>query len=73
MPQNVFPWTGAEAPTWDEIRDKPATFPPPTATATVVGGVLEGAHIAQLTAAPTETDFNNLLTVLQTAGILASS
>lgn len=73
MPQNVFPWTGAEAPTWDEVRDKPTTFPPTAATNVAIGGVLEGAHIAQLTGAPTETDFNNLLTVLQTAGILASS
>ena len=40
---------------------------------TQVGGLSQGAHIAQLTAAPTEADFNNLLTVLQTAGLLASS
>lgn len=73
MPQNNFPWDGGEAPTFAEIRDKPATYPPQTATKTVVGGVLEGAHIAQLTAAPTEADFNNLLNVLQAAGILASS
>ena len=30
-------------------------------------------HIAQLTAAPTEGDFNGLLTALQNAGILAAS
>lgn len=74
MPQNSFPWTnGDEAPTWNDIQDKPMTFAPPAATPTVIGGVKEGTHIAQLVAAPTETDFNNLLTVLQAAGILASS
>ena len=43
MPQSSFPWTGAEAPTFDEIKDKPAAYPPTTATTTVVGGVLESA------------------------------
>jgi len=73
MPQNNFPWKEGEAPSWDDIQDKPATFTPPAATAEAIGGVKEGAHIAQLTGAPTEADFNNLLTVLQNAGILASS
>jgi hypothetical protein len=41
VPQNAFPWTGNEAPTFDEIRDKPSTYPPQAATTTVVGGVLK--------------------------------
>ncbi|GAJ29750.1 head fiber protein [Acidomonas methanolica] len=43
------------------------------ATQTQAGGVKQIAHIAALTAAPTETDFNGLLTALQTAGIMAAS
>lgn len=73
MPQNSFPWTGNEAPTWSDIQDKPTAFAPTAATPTAIGGVLEGVHIAPLTEAPTEADFNNLLTVLQNAGVLASS
>ena len=73
MPQNKFPWDGAEAPTFDDIRDKPDTFPVAAATADELGGVLQHAHIAQLVAAPTEADFNNLLTALQNAGILAAA
>lgn len=73
MPQNNFPWTGDEAPSWDDIQDKPATFTPPAATTSAIGGVKEGVHIAQLSAAPTQADFNNLLTVLQNAGVLATS
>ncbi len=46
MPQNEFPWTGADAPTWDDIRDKPTTFAPVAAGPAVVGGVLEAAHQA---------------------------
>lgn len=43
------------------------------ATPTAAGVVKQGTHIAALAAAPTQADFNNLLTVLQTAGILATS
>lgn len=73
MPQTAFPWTGGEAPTFDEIQDKPATYPVAAATTTVLGGVLEHAHIAPLVAAPTEADFNGLLLALQASGVLASS
>lgn len=74
MPQNTFPWTGgADGVTWDDVQDKPATFPVAQATKTVVGGVLEQNHIAPLGAAPTDTDFNGLLTALQAAGVLAAS
>lgn len=38
-----------------------------------VGALSQGAHIAQLTAAPTQADFNGLLTALQNAGLLAAS
>ncbi len=43
MPQNNFPWTGDQAPSWDDIKDKPTTFAPIPATTSVVGGVLEAA------------------------------
>lgn len=46
MPQNNFPWDGANAPTWDDIRDKPTTFAPVDAGPAVVGGVLEAVHEA---------------------------
>lgn len=38
---------------------------------TNVGKLSQGVHIAQLSAAPTQADFNNLLTVLQNAGLLS--
>ena len=44
----------------------------PDATASVRGGVLQMAAIADLTAAPTQQDFNNLLAALRTAGMLAT-
>lgn len=45
----------------------------PDATTSVRGGVLQMAAIADLTAAPTQQDFNNLLAALRTAGMLANS
>ena len=45
----------------------------PDATASVRGGVLQMAAIADLSAAPTQQDFNNLLAALRTAGMLANS
>ena len=71
MPQNNFPWTGSEAPTFDQIRDKPATYAPPEATATVVGGVLAAAAQADSVAADLPTlvaNFNTLLANLRASG-----
>lgn len=45
----------------------------PAATATVVGGVKLAAHQANLSAAPTQADFNTLLANLQAAGVMAAS
>lgn len=42
-----------------------------TPTASVRGGVLQQTAIADLTAAPTQADFNGLLAKLKAAGILA--
>lgn len=44
----------------------------PDATTAVRGGVLQMAAITDLTAAPTQQDFNNLLAALRTAGMLAT-
>lgn len=73
MPQDSFPWTGQEAPTFAEIRDKPATFPPPAATATVIGGVKAAAAQVNSTApdvATLVTNFNTLLTNLRASGAI---
>lgn len=58
---------------WGSITNKPAAFPPVAAGADTVGGVKQMAAITDLTAAPTEADFNGLLSALRTAGILAAS
>ena len=42
------------------------------AAGTAIGGVLQMAAIADLSAAPTMEDFNNLLAALRTAGMLAT-
>lgn len=49
------------------------TYTLPDATTSTRGGVLQMAAIADLTAAPTMEDFNNLLAALRTAGMLATS
>lgn len=49
------------------------TYTLPDATTSIRGGVLQMAAIADLSAAPTMADFNNLLAALRTAGMLASS
>lgn len=73
MPQANFPWTGDEAPTWDEIADKPATFPPVSATSTVVGGILQGPIVANAAgAAPTAAEYDALLAALRAAGVITS-
>lgn len=74
MPQNDFPWTGGEAPTFAQIREKPATYAPPAATLTVIGGVKLAAAQANSTASDVAglvTDFNALLVKLRAAGTLA--
>lgn len=76
MPQHNFPWTGGEAPTFDEVRNKPAAYPPVTATATVVGGVKQAplqADSVATTVAGVVSDFNALLAKLRGAGVIASS
>lgn len=45
----------------------------PDATTSVRGGVLQMPAIADLTTAPTQQDFNNLLAALRTAGLLAAT
>lgn len=70
---------------WEDITGKPADFPPTigttsttamagnkTPTATQRGGVLLQPAIANLTAAPTQADFNALLAALRTAGVLTA-
>ena len=42
------------------------------ATPTVMGAVKQAAAISDLTAAPTQADFNGLLAKLRAAGILSS-
>lgn len=74
MPQENFPWTGGEAPTFDDIRDKPATYPATPATTTVAGGVKKTPAQADSTAtdvAGLKADFNALLAKLRTAGIVS--
>lgn len=48
----------------------PATQVP---TSSVRGGVLQNAAIANLTAAPTQADFNGLLAALRTAGVISAT
>lgn len=43
------------------------------ASATAPGVVRQAAAVADLTAAPTQADFNGLLAVLRAAGILAAT
>ena len=45
----------------------------PPATATQAGPVKQMTFTAQLAAAPTQADFNNLLTKLIVAGLMAAS
>lgn len=45
---------------------------PVPATTTIAGVVKQSAAITDLTAAPTQADFNGLLAKLRTAGILSS-
>lgn len=42
-----------------------------TPTSTIRGGVLQQPAFPNLTAAPTQADFNNLLATLRAAGVIA--
>ena len=68
---------GAQGPQGEQGPEGPQgpagpSYTLPDATTSVRGGVLQMAAIADLTAAPTMEDFNNLLAALRTAGILAT-
>lgn len=58
---------GGSSAAWDDITGKPNTFAPVAATASVVGGVKQGAAVANAAAAPTQAEYNALLTALRNA------
>ena len=64
---------GGSSVAWGDITGKPTTFAPPAATASVVGGVKQGAAVVNAAGeAPTATEYNALLASLRAAGIIAS-
>ena len=52
--------------------DAGASYTLPAAKTSALGGVKQAEAIADLSATPTQTDFNNLLAKLRAAGIMAS-
>ena len=69
---------GAQGPQGEQGPEGPQgpagpSYTLPNATTAVRGGVLQMTAIADLTEAPTQQDFNNLLAALRTAGMLANS
>lgn len=69
---------GAQGPRGEQGPEGPQgpagpAYTLPDATTSVRGGVLQMPAIADLAAAPTMENFNNLLAALRTAGMLASS
>ena len=69
---------GAQGPRGEQGPEGPQgpagpSYTLPNAPTAVRGGVLQMTAIADLTAAPTQQDFNNLLAALRTAGMLANS
>lgn len=69
---------GAQGPQGEQGPEGPQgpagpSYTLPDATTAVRGGVLQMAAIADLTAAPTQQDFNKLLAALRKAGMLANS
>ncbi|HAT4999598.1 TPA: hypothetical protein I9761_003158 [Serratia marcescens] len=64
---------GGSSVAWGDITGKPTTFAPPAATDSVVGGVKQGAAVANAAAAPTQAEYNALLASLRAAGIIATS
>ena len=68
---------GAQGPQGEQGPEGPQgpagpSYTLPNAATSVRGGVLQMAAIADLSAAPTMEDFNNLLAALRTAGMLAT-
>lgn len=61
---------------WSDITGKPSTFPPVTGTSasSAMPGnkFVQGAAVADVSAAPTAENFNALLAALRTAKIIAS-
>jgi len=64
---------GSSSVAWGDITGKPTTFAPVAATASVVGGVKQGAAVADAAAAPTQAEYNALLASLRAASIIATS
>lgn len=69
---------GAQGPQGEQGPEGPQgpagpSYTLPDATTSVRGGVLQMAAIADLSATPTQQDFNNLLAALRTAGLLAAT
>lgn len=64
---------GGSSVAWGDITGKPTTFAPVAATASVVGGVKQGAAVANASAAPSQAEYNALLAALRDAGIIATS
>ncbi|MFS8079934.1 head fiber protein [Serratia marcescens] len=64
---------GGSSVAWGDITGKPTTFAPPAASPSVVGGVKQGAAVANAAAAPTQAEYNALLASLRAAGIIATS
>lgn len=64
---------GGSSVAWGDITGKPTTFTPPPASSSVVGGVKQGAAVANAAAAPTQAEYNALLASLRAAGIIATS
>ena len=61
---------------WSSLTDVPSTFTPPAASTSAVGGVLQGAAVADSSAADVAgvvADLNALLASLRAAGVIASS
>ena len=66
---------GDKGDTGDPGEQGPAgpSYTLPAATTSALGGVKMAAAVADVAAAPTQTEFNALLASLRAAGILASS
>ncbi|MEO2797953.1 head fiber protein, partial [Flavonifractor plautii] len=71
-PQGPAGPEGPKGPKGDQGPAGPS-YTLPAAAAATLGGVKQMAAIADLSAAPTQQDFNNLLAALRTAGMLATS
>ena len=76
-PQGPAGAPGAQGPQGEQGPKGPQgpagpSYTLPDATTAVRGGVLQMAAIADLTAAPTQQDFNKLLAALRKAGMLAT-